>query len=99
MSRRSQAAQLKALKQAVAELEKARAKNPSYRVNDLVGQSSIVRKWIAQLTAEKKAQIDKARSRIETLRKELKEKQQQLSSAQKDLEKLVGSGRDGSTAW
>ncbi len=85
----NQAAQLKALKQAVFELEKARAGNPQHGMLSLRVDSQEVS---PKLTAEKKAQIDKARSHIESLRKELKDKQQQLTSAQKDLEKLVGSG-------
>jgi len=93
------AAQLKALKQAVADLEKAKAKVVSSDGSKEPAKTEerrvYVRRWEgggpSELTAERKAQIDKARSRINTLRKELDEKRQQLTNAQRDLENLVSS--------
>ncbi len=93
-----QAGQIKALKQALAHLEEAKAKveaiggskepakkEKTITVRRLEGVSP-------KLTAEKKAEIDKARSRIDALRKQLDEKRQQLTDAQRDLQKLIASG-------
>jgi len=94
-----QAAELKALKQAVADLEKAKAKVASSDGSKEPAKKEerriIVHRLEAvpsKLTAEKKAQIDKARSRIDALRKELDEKRQQLTNAQRELDKLIASG-------
>jgi bla regulator protein blaR1 len=94
-----QAAQVKALRQAVADLEKARAKvvssagskEPAKKEERRIIVQRLEGGVPSKLMAEKKAQIDKARSRIDGLRKELDEKRQQLTNAQRDLEKLVTS--------
>jgi hypothetical protein len=94
------AAQLKALNEAVADLEKARAKvagsdgskGPAKTEERRLYVRRVESGDLAKLTAEKKAQIDKARSRIDGLRKELDEKRQQLTDAQRDLQKLVAAG-------
>ena len=94
-----QAAQVKGLEKAVAELQLAKTKiSSSEAPKDPTKQEvrkRIVRRLetLAQspLTAEKKAQIDKARSRVEVLRKELEEKRKQLTDAQAELQKLVAS--------
>jgi len=93
-----QAGQIKALKQALADLEKARAKvvgSEGSKEPAKKEERIIVRRLEGvspKLTAEKKAEIDKARSRIDALRKELDEKRQQLTNAQRDLQKLIASG-------
>ncbi len=83
-----QAAQIKALKQALADLEKAKAKVASSDGSKEPAKKEERRIIVhrlegvpSKLTAEKKAQIDKARSRIDALRKELDEKRQQLTNA------------------
>jgi bla regulator protein BlaR1 len=94
------APQLKALKQAVADLEKARARALVVKIDGLKGPAKKEQRVFIQKLGEgvepklteKKAQIDKARSRIDALRKELEQKRQQLANAQRDLEKLVVSG-------
>jgi beta-lactamase regulating signal transducer with metallopeptidase domain len=89
---KQQADQIRALKQALGELEKARskAKNIVLKFDNVKEATRPAR--LAQLeekfTAEQKAQIDKARQRVTALRKELAEKRQQLADAQRDLAKL-----------
>jgi hypothetical protein len=88
----TKAAQIKALKEALGALEKANSNKYIVRLNDplrAAGQADRTSDApSAKLSDEKKAQIDKAKSRINVLRKELEEKRQQLTNAQRDLEKL-----------
>ena len=94
------AAQLRALKQAVADLVKARAE--VVKSNETKGLAKMKEERLylarvdsdiqAKFTAERKEQIDKARSRVESLRKEFEEKRQQLTNAQRDLQKLRSAG-------
>lgn len=92
-----QAAQIKLLKQALEDLEKARAKAVSSDGSKDPAKKQerfLVRRgeeFFPAITAEKKAKIDKAKSRIDALRKELDEKRLQLTKAQRDLEQLVAS--------
>ncbi len=95
----SQAAQISSLETALFELQRAKAKAASPSQNKELADQ--VHKIILQqvesgttskLTAEQRAQIDKARSRVDALRKELDEKRKQLTDAQTELNKLVGPG-------
>ena len=98
------AAQIKALKQALADLEKARATTFRVKVDapEGTGVEGRCRGSISgclgeevdpKLLAEKKAQIDKAKARVDALRKELAEKRQQLVEAEHDLAKLSAATR------
>ncbi len=93
------AAQIKALKQALGDLEKARpnvvstggSKEPAKKEERRILVRRLESGVPSKLTAEKQAQIDKARSRVDALRKELDAKREQLTNAQSDLEKLLAS--------
>jgi beta-lactamase regulating signal transducer with metallopeptidase domain len=95
---KEKAAAQRALKEAVAELEKSRAraagsggpKQPEKKEERRVYIRRL--EEVSKLSAEQKAQVDKARSRVEQLRKELEDKRQQLANAQRELQKVVASG-------
>jgi hypothetical protein len=91
-------AQIKALKEAINQLEKTRsvtytvqAREPKEPARmEVLGDRLILRgdHDAAKLSAEKKAKIDQAKSRIEVLQKDLVTKQKQLAEAQLELAKL-----------
>ena len=93
------ASQIKALKQAIAELQNARKTEVTVKVDAPKGDESKIeqRLYVARLdkevdsklVAEKKAQLDKAKVRVDSLRKELAEKRHQLVDAERDLAKLT----------
>ena len=93
------AARVKALKQALADIEKSRGNlNVSRFRRD--GDSKAEEKKViirkiedakqSKLTAEKKAQIDKAKARVEALRNELMSTQKKLHEAEMDFIKMKG---------
>jgi hypothetical protein len=94
-------ARVKALKQALGELEKAKAKVLVLKVDGgkqgaKKEERRIVIRQIqdakdAKVSAEQKAKIEKAKARIDGLRKELDAKRKELAEAQKDLAKLHGA--------
>jgi beta-lactamase regulating signal transducer with metallopeptidase domain len=96
------AAQVKALKQALEELQKA-AKSATfdYKIGTPDGKKKTEERKIVihrlneeidgKVTAERKAEIEKARARVDSLRKSLQEKRQELASAERDLAKLSAS--------
>ena len=95
-------AQIKALKQVLADLEKAKARNftvkvdgpDARKVKESKEQTRIYLRKLgdeAKASPEAKAKIDKAKARLEKIRAELKSKQKELAEAERDLAKLSGS--------
>jgi hypothetical protein len=92
------AARVKALKQALDDIEKSRGNiNVMVRVDDnkKSDEKKVVIRKIedarqGKLSAEKKAQIDKAKARLEALRNELMSTQKKLHEAEMDFIKLKG---------
>jgi beta-lactamase regulating signal transducer with metallopeptidase domain len=82
--------QIKALKQALGDLEKAKAKSLELNLKAVKGDVLVARVPDVEmkLSADHKAQVEKAKARVDSLRKELAEKRQQLSQAQQELAKL-----------
>jgi beta-lactamase regulating signal transducer with metallopeptidase domain len=94
-------AQIKALKQAIAGLEKARSSIPKVagpdakKAKELVEERRIYLRKLAdeaKASPETKARIDKARARVDKIRSELNSKRKELAEAQLDLAKLSGKG-------
>jgi len=92
------AARVKALKQALEDIEKSRGNiNVEFRAdgNKKSEEKKVVIRKIedakqGKLTAEKKAQIDKAKARVEALRNELRSTQKKLHEAEMDFIKMKG---------
>ena len=93
------AARVKALKQALEDIEKSRGNLDVVRLrldgNKKSEEKRVVIRRIEdasqnKLSAEKKAQIDKAKARVEALRKEMLSTQKKLRDAEMDLVKMRG---------
>jgi beta-lactamase regulating signal transducer with metallopeptidase domain len=92
------AAQIKALKQAMAELQKVRTATFDFKVATPDGKTKteqrrvVIRRLDGELDAkvlgERKADIAKAKARVDAARKALAEKRTELASAERDLAKL-----------
>ena len=96
------AAQIKALKQALEAMEKAapevvRFKLDALQKPDSHGEKRVIVRHVEtldkgadpKLAAERAAQLDKAKARVASLKKELADKRQQLAEAERDLAKLA----------
>jgi bla regulator protein BlaR1 len=93
------AARVQALKQALAEIEKSRANLVLTKLKRAGDSKAEERRIIvhriedakqSKVTAEKKAQLDKAKARVEALRSELMSAQKKLRDAEMDFRKIRG---------